>query len=144
MCEEEIDQERILKNKSVYVLHCSDCNAVLCKRGMRAMLLADINVQLFSTDRPLDTVQLASRDYFTLSCRCMIRDVACYMCGNIVGYHVSQPCKKCLNSRNNGHLWIFDMEKIAWRKRCSIQGSILRWNVLCPYEIENEDEIVIR
>lgn len=27
-----------------------------------------------------------------------------------MGYHVSQPCEKCLGARNNGHFWMFYSE----------------------------------
>ena len=27
--------------------------------------------------------------------------------GNVVGYHITQPCSRCLESCNNGHFWMF-------------------------------------
>ena len=40
------------QSKSVYELRCNICEALVCARGMRAILLADRNVQLYSTDLP--------------------------------------------------------------------------------------------
>lgn len=40
------------QSKSVYELKCNICDALVCARGMRAILLADRNVQLYSTDLP--------------------------------------------------------------------------------------------
>ncbi|KAJ3315220.1 Protein fam72a [Blyttiomyces sp. JEL0837] len=56
-----------------------------CKRGMKAILLADTNVELFSTDSPPIGVQMVNDDYVTRNCHCRIRDVACLNCGNLVG-----------------------------------------------------------
>lgn len=81
---------------------------------MRAILLGNINVELFSTDIPPSGVALVYNDYLTkncayefISCSCRIRDAACLGCGNVVGYHVTAPCNKCLESCNNGHYWMF-------------------------------------
>ena len=30
-----------------------------------------------------------------------------YYSGNVVGYTVILPCRKCLESCNNGHFWMF-------------------------------------
>ena len=40
------------RSKVVCVLDCKHCGTEVCKRGMKAILLADINVELFSTDSP--------------------------------------------------------------------------------------------
>ena len=40
------------QSKSVYELTCNICEALICARGMKAILLADRNVQLYSTDLP--------------------------------------------------------------------------------------------
>jgi FAM72 protein len=40
------------RSKVVCVLECKHCTTEVCKRGMKAILLADINVELFSTDSP--------------------------------------------------------------------------------------------
>jgi len=38
------------KSKSVCQLNCRYCHGVLCRRGMKAILLADTRVELYSTD----------------------------------------------------------------------------------------------
>lgn len=40
------------KNKCVTQVNCIFCDSLLCKRGMKAVLLADTEVELFSTDIP--------------------------------------------------------------------------------------------
>ena len=39
-------------NKPVYELRCSQCMGLLCVRGMKAILLSDVSVELYSTDLP--------------------------------------------------------------------------------------------
>ncbi|KAI8379260.1 protein FAM72, partial [Radiomyces spectabilis] len=81
---------------------CRHCKVKVCVRGMKAILLADMNVELYSTDTPSDRIQLMDKDYLTRTCFCRIRDVACLGCGNIIGYHVVSPCHHCLGACNNG------------------------------------------
>lgn len=38
--------------KPVYKLLCRYCHNMVCARGMRAILLADTNIELYSTDIP--------------------------------------------------------------------------------------------
>lgn len=40
------------RTKTVYVLNCVYCDHFVCHRGMRAILLADVKIELFSTDCP--------------------------------------------------------------------------------------------
>lgn len=40
------------KNKCVTQVNCIFCDSLLCTRGMKAVLLADTEVELFSTDIP--------------------------------------------------------------------------------------------
>lgn len=44
--------ERISPLKPVYRLLCKHCRNVVCTRGMRAILLADTDIELYSTDIP--------------------------------------------------------------------------------------------
>ncbi|KAI8358252.1 FAM72 protein-domain-containing protein [Mortierella sp. GBAus27b] len=133
--------------KTVFRIDCRYCSAVVCLRGMKAMLLADTSVELFSTDHPPGSVQLINKDYTTPNCRCRIRDVACCVCGNEVGYHITQPCQECLKAPNNGHFWMFHTDGVAGQERlamdlgklvyelvslhhaqCSVHGKITRIN----------------
>uniref|UniRef100_A0A8C2XB24 Family with sequence similarity 72 member B n=1 Tax=Cyclopterus lumpus TaxID=8103 RepID=A0A8C2XB24_CYCLU len=61
------------KNKCVTQVNCTFCDSLLCTRGMKAVLLADTEVDCYSTE----------------SCKCKLRDIAClkWYC-NVVGYHV--------------------------------------------------------
>ncbi|KAH6581039.1 hypothetical protein BASA60_002628 [Batrachochytrium salamandrivorans] len=74
------------RSKTVCMLNCRHCSTVICNRGMKAILLGDTRVELFSTDVPPFRVQLVDKDYMTRNCRCRIRDVACLGCGNVIGY----------------------------------------------------------
>lgn len=40
------------RSKTVYKIFCGFCSSAVCNRGMRAILLADLKVELFSTDSP--------------------------------------------------------------------------------------------
>ncbi|KAG0246493.1 Protein fam72a [Mortierella sp. GBA43] len=80
--------------KEVVRMACNFCKTIICERGMRAQLLADQSVALLSTD---DDPQS----------------------GNTIGYHITQPCEKCLSADNNGHLWLFHPEFVL---------SAPRWN----------------
>jgi hypothetical protein len=74
------------RSKAVCVLDCTYCKNDICNRGMKAILLADTSVELYSTDDVTrGGVQLVGEDYITRNCRCRIRDVACLGCGNVVG-----------------------------------------------------------
>ncbi|KAG2174500.1 hypothetical protein INT44_006763 [Umbelopsis vinacea] len=64
--------------KPVYQLSCKHCSNVICARGMKAILLADTRIELYSTDTPPSgSIQLMDKDYLTRTCRCRIRDIAC-------------------------------------------------------------------
>jgi hypothetical protein len=45
--------------------------------------------------------------------------------GNVVGYHVTQPCETCLDSCNNGHFWMFQMEGVKASERTDPTGKYL-------------------
>ncbi|KAF9988353.1 Protein fam72a [Modicella reniformis] len=103
--------------KTVCRLTCKSCLTDVCMRGMKAILLADSRVELYSTDRPPKRVQLVYDDYRTRNCKCRIRDVACLGCGNTLGYHVTQPCQSCLKACNNGHFWMFHADGVSCTER---------------------------
>ncbi|XP_060701028.1 protein FAM72A isoform X3 [Chiloscyllium punctatum] len=100
------------KNKLVNLLCCKFCDNVLCARGMKAVLLADTDVELYSTDIPPTS-------------------------GNAVGYHVVVPCKPCLLSCNNGHFWMFHSQVIYAVNRLDSSGvDLLLWGNLPDTEDE--------
>ncbi|KAI9091856.1 FAM72 protein-domain-containing protein [Phlyctochytrium arcticum] len=113
------------RSKVVCELTCRHCLATVCRRGMKAILLADMNIELFSTDVPPHGVQLVNDDYQTRNCYCRIRDVACLGCGNVIGYHVTQPCEPCMEACNNGHFWMFHISEVAYADRLDAAGWIL-------------------
>ncbi len=50
-----------------------------------------------------------------------------------MGYHVSQPCDKCLDARNNGHFWMFYSEGVISKERKDFDGKTpLFWISLTP------------
>ncbi|KAJ3186235.1 Protein fam72b [Gaertneriomyces sp. JEL0708] len=132
--------------KIVYRLDCTHCLSVLCWRGMKAILLADMNVELFSTDIPPEGVQLINNDYQTRNCRCRIRDVACLTCGNPVGYHVTSACAPCLSACNNGHFWMFSVEEVkpSERYHCDAEGKkqLLIWSHLLNSDDESDEDSI--
>ncbi|XP_077983257.1 protein FAM72B-like [Glandiceps talaboti] len=130
------------KAKTVLELQCKFCENTVCSRGMKAILLADTSVELFSTDFPTKLhVDVFGATYTTPSCSCRIRDVACTKCGNIVGYHVILPCTPCMQSCNNGHFWMFHSDATFALDRVDPTGcDILLWGKI-PETLEDEDEI---
>jgi len=116
------------RSKTVCKLNCAHCDNSVCVRGMKAMLLADTRIELYSTDVPPLSVQLVGEDYMTQNCQCKIRDVACLTCGNVLGYHITQPCQQCMEACNNGHLWMFHTEAVTSEERLDPEGKkILLW-----------------
>ncbi|KAJ3014264.1 Protein fam72a [Thoreauomyces humboldtii] len=121
------------RSKMVCTLSCRHCTNVVCARGMKAILLGDLRVELYSTDSPPAKVQLVEHDYMTQNCRCRIRDVA----GNVIGYHVTQPCATCLESCNNGHFWMFLADGVTSAARMDLSGTKhLVWAQLPTVELD--------
>ncbi|XP_027551227.1 protein FAM72A [Neopelma chrysocephalum] len=129
------------EDRSVAVLCCRFCRQVLSSRGMRAVLLADTDTDLYSTDiPPSGTVDFIGSCYFTEICKCKLKNIACLKCGNVVGYHVISPCKPCLLSCNNGHLWMFHSQAVIGINRLDPSGvNVLLWGNLPDLE-ESTDE----
>ncbi|KAI9034425.1 FAM72 protein-domain-containing protein [Hyaloraphidium curvatum] len=123
------------RSKTVCELFCGHCDAMLCRRGMSAILLGDTTVNLYSTDARPQAVELVGAPYTTSSCNCLIHDAACHLCGNVIAYNVTKPCEKCLRATHNGHLWIFATEGIRARERLDSTGMrLLRWSHLPPVD----------
>lgn len=120
------------QKKRVIELICNCCGSCVCRRGMKAILLADTAVELYSTDLPpFEATDLVPESYQTEKCKCRIQDVACLKCGNVVGYNVVLPCRPCMESCNNGHLWMFHSNAIDAMDRLDYSGeSILLWGQL--------------
>ncbi|KAI7855864.1 FAM72 protein-domain-containing protein [Circinella umbellata] len=118
-----VNTTRVSPLKPVYRLLCKHCRTIVCARGMRAILLADTKIELYSTDIPATSIQLMDKDYLTRTCHCRIRDVACRDCGNIIGYHVVAPCHQCLQAGNNGHFWMFHSDACQPQERKDISGK---------------------
>lgn len=122
-----------LRNKTVYQLRCMFCAERVCVRAMKAILLADTKIELYSTDIPPSQLCLLEEDRMTQGCHCRIRDTACRSCGNVLGYHVSQPCDRCLDAKNNGHFWMFYSETIRAAERVDLRtGKPVHWGALTP------------
>eukprot|EP00128_Syssomonas_multiformis_P011287 Colp12_sorted_trinity150504_noHs@10206 len=126
--------------KAVVKLNCRYCENVICWRGMRAILLADTKVELYSTDLPPNSsVQLIAADYTTKNCHCKIRDVCCLTCGNVVGYHVTQPCAICLEACNNGHFWMFHSDAVKPVDRLDRTGKkVMLWASIPPAKEDHD------
>lgn len=56
------------RSKLVCKLHCKHCTSLMCTRGMKAILLGNTKVELYSTDTPPVGVQLVWQDYVTQNC----------------------------------------------------------------------------
>ncbi|KAI7830733.1 protein FAM72 [Gamsiella multidivaricata] len=118
---------------------CRFCETIICERGMKAQLLADQSVALLSTDDAPQSVQLVGDEYKPTNCMCKIKDTACLVCGNVIGYHITQPCEKCLNADNNGHLWLFHPEYVfSAPRKDPLLNRTLKWNQLPEPEEDYE------
>ncbi|XP_071624834.1 protein FAM72A isoform X1 [Heliangelus exortis] len=124
----------------VSLLCCRFCREVLSSRGMKAALLAGTgtgtdtgtDTELYSTDLPPSgTVGFIGSCFFTDICKCKLKNIACLKCGNIVGYHVISPCKPCLLSCNNGHLWMFYSQAVFGINRLDPSGGGWMPSVCC-------------
>ncbi|TPX45747.1 hypothetical protein SeLEV6574_g03690 [Synchytrium endobioticum] len=121
--------------KPVCAISCRSCTTPLCYRGMRALLLGNKRIELFSTDsQPVGVSLVCWPDYTTQNCQCKIRDNACIGCGSVVGYHVTTPCETCLEACHNGHYWMFHSEGVTYTERLTGSGKgPLRWaNLAAP------------
>uniref|UniRef100_UPI00358E5DE8 protein FAM72A-like n=1 Tax=Myxine glutinosa TaxID=7769 RepID=UPI00358E5DE8 len=129
-------------NKLVLELRCKYCDACLSRRGMKAVLLADVAMELFSTDKPpAGAVDFVSSTYSTWTCSCKVKDSACLKCGNVVGYHVVLPCKSCLLSCNNGHFWMFHSDTTQGKEMLDASGEdLLVWGHLAKTDEEEDEE----
>lgn len=137
----ERQQYSPLRHKVVYLLHCAYCSQRVCNRAMKAILLADTKIELYSTDIPPAELVLISEDRMTHGCHCRIRDTVCMGCGNVLGYHVSQPCERCLDAKNNGHFWMFYSETVQPSERPDpATGKALFWGSLSPMR-EYEEQL---
>lgn len=132
------------KDRRVSILCCKFCKQVLSYRGMKAVLLGDTEIDLFSTDiPPTNAVDFIGRCYFTEICKCKLKDIACLKCGNIVGYHVIVPCCSCLLSCNNGHFWIFHSQAVYGINRLDSTGvNFLLWGNLPEIEESTDEDML--
>ncbi|KAL8589394.1 hypothetical protein ACOMHN_021546 [Nucella lapillus] len=121
-------------SRIVYILECRACGEEVSRRAMRAILLADKRIELFSTDFPdCNAIGVVPDIFTTAHCYCKIQKIACRCCGSEVGYHVLTPCKKCLGSCNNGHFWMFDSDGVVSSGRMSVtDGDYIIWKNLLP------------
>ncbi|XP_035566964.1 protein FAM72A isoform X1 [Canis lupus baileyi] len=125
------------KDRCVSILCCKFCKQVLSSRGMKAVLLADTEIDLFSTDiPPTNAVDFIGRCYFTEICKCKLKDIACLKCGNIVGYHVIVPCCSCLLSCNNGHFWMFHSQAVYDINRLDSTGHLFSLSIHFAQQIK--------
>ncbi|KAF9202782.1 acyl-coenzyme A oxidase [Haplosporangium sp. Z 27] len=122
-------------SQPVYQLACAACIRPLCLRAMKAVMLSDHSKELYSTDMPPAGLQLVNEDRQVRHCACRIRDSACLGCGQVAGYHVTQPCSDCLGDQNNGHFWMFYSSAVYHYKRNRIDGStgeVMLWANIPP------------
>lgn len=121
---DKISANPSIHNEEVYALDCTFCSNSVCERGMKCFLIADEKIELYSTDQvDRNLVDLTDEKFRTEKCKCQIQNMACLQCGNVVGYHVSMPCRPCLQAQNNGHYWMFYRSAIIPCPRLNIEGT---------------------
>lgn len=130
-------------NEDAYELSCVECRTALVSLGYKSSLLSNGKINVYSTN--IYSIKIREvYDYFaTKNCCCTIIDVACTSCGNIIGYHVVQPCRQCLNSDTNGNMWIFCETRVVGTLLHNLTGNEdflakkLNYGRIC---IENDPE----
>jgi FAM72 protein len=62
--------------------------------------------------------------------------------GNVIGYHVTQPCEPCMDACNNGHFWMFHCTEVSSKDRTNTNGMIntKTGNVLVWSQIPRADK----
>ncbi|KAF5140697.1 protein fam72a [Vairimorpha ceranae] len=114
--------------KYIYTLKCRKCCKCLTEKSMRSVLISNNKIKLFSTNYPTDNIKKSGITYRTKSCLCLISNVICKICNIILGYTILAPCDLCLQNKNNGHLWMFSLNKVYYD--IILQGnSLLIWKI---------------
>lgn len=103
--------------KIFYLIRCLNCSNIVCRRALRSTLVFNTKIKLYSTNIPSRYVKCVGNSYMAYSCNCVITDTSCKCCHVILGYHILHPCSQCMQSRNNGHLWMFDINSISSNKK---------------------------
>ena len=113
--DEDYDDDDDVMPTMALKICCSDCGRLASVRGMQVSLLADTDVQLFSSDEILPTVVVreATRRPIKNACSCEICDMVCRHCGTELGYKVVGPCEDCLGAENNGHYHMFSSARLG-------------------------------
>ncbi|XP_022302136.2 protein FAM72A-like [Crassostrea virginica] len=139
------DMDPKFYEKEVFFLDCRNCENTVCRRAMESVLVADSQTKLFSTDCPEKSfVDLTGERFETDTCNCQLENVACICCGSVIGYNVRLPCKSCLQSCNNGHLWMFYMEKITPYQRFDRKGeAVLQWGDIPDWSHDHAVDFLI-
>ncbi|XP_076448607.1 protein FAM72A-like [Babylonia areolata] len=126
-----------------YVLDCANCNAQICRRGMKYMILPVGNNAepfVFATDMPdLSAVGVVPIFLKSNNCSCTAQDVVCLFCGSVVGYHWSAPCHQCvaLGNGQDCQLWMFLTKAVMANFRYNPHsGQVVMWNDI-P-QVEND------
>ncbi|KAG8929928.1 hypothetical protein FRC02_004868 [Tulasnella sp. 418] len=132
----------------VYVLHCASCETFLTDRGMKAVLLLQDDVGLYSSDafpancgalvittRSSGSIyasyysNVSSTVGYLRSCECLTQELSCHGCGTNVAYHVVSPCQRCMQSvmhdrrSTNGHRYVFHQREVLASERRYTPGE---------------------
>ncbi|KCZ74318.1 hypothetical protein H311_04718 [Anncaliia algerae PRA109] len=97
----------------IYCLICKECKKNIVKFALKSCLLTNQSINFYSTNIISEEISTVNGYYKAHTCKCKVTDVGCINCGSIVGYHIIQPCTRCLNSKNNGHLWMFYESRVV-------------------------------
>lgn len=130
------------EDKKVYWIECKYCSTILSTRSMKASIIYNPQKTFFSTNKQTKFVIVMNKDYYAEDCDCLIRECVCFYCGNNIGYHVSQPCLKCLKSNHNGHFWIFFNQEIKPKETLFIETEeTVYWNN-AQLQIEEKETVL--
>eukprot|EP00164_Ancoracysta_twista_P005028 GFYU01006843.1.p1 GENE.GFYU01006843.1~~GFYU01006843.1.p1 ORF type:complete len:253 (-),score=30.14 GFYU01006843.1:340-1098(-) len=110
----------------------------MCVRVYACVILSLIRFQfpfMCSLFHPCSAVEAVGEGYVLKhACDCLIRDFACLLCGNFVGYNVISACYSCLSSSNNGHYWLFHARDVTSEHLRNEDGEVVKWSQLHPIQ----------
>jgi len=120
-------------SRNAYTLSCKFCANVLTRRGMRARLVADARIHIWSTDEK-PAVKMVGSSYATTTCQCQLIDIACEKCDTVVGYHIagSEPCETCSRSNHNAHYHLLRTNQTIGVQNLNVEGNPMRWADIPP------------
>ena len=132
-----VEECRDTKEKR-YKIYCGECKHILNRYGTLSNLISNPSLKIITSNRISNTIGTINEPYSVKCCRCIVKDLGCLRCGNIIGYNIVQPCNGCLRARNNGHLWLFHIQCVLFVENKDPQDKCEGFDLLNVCYLEAE------